>query len=57
MIFEKDAIFSLLKFYLLVLVINKLTNAHPLLHTPLSSWYDSFVDLADWVDFACYSLV
>ena len=60
MIFEKDAVFSLQKFDLLVWVIKIWPYAHPLLHTPPSSWYDSFVDFTDftdWVDFACYSLV
>ncbi len=57
MIFEKDGVFSLQKFYLLVWVIKILQYAHSFLHTPPSIWYDSFVDLTDRVDFACYSLV
>ena len=47
MILEKDAVFSLQKCYLLVWVIKILPYAHPLLHTPPSSWFDSFVDFTD----------
>ena len=59
-IFEKDAEFSLLKLYLLVWFIKIWSYGHPLLHTPPSSWYDSFVDFTystGWVDFASFSLV
>ena len=60
MIFEQDALFSLQKSEWLVWVIQIWPYAHPLLHTPPSSWYNSFVDFTDftdWVDFAFYSLV
>ena len=54
---SKDAVFSLQKCDLLVSVIKIWPYAHPVLNTPPSIWYYSFVDLTDWVDFACYSLV
>ena len=54
MIFEKYEVFSLQTFDLLVWVIQIWPYVNPLLHTPPSSWYDSFVDFSDWVDFACY---
>ena len=60
MIFKKDAEFSLQKLYLLLWFIKIWSYGHPLLHTPPSSWYDSFVDFTDftgWVDFSSFSLV
>ena len=55
-IFEKVGVFS----QILVWVMKIYPYAHPLLHTPLSSTYDSFVELTDRVNFAClksYSLI
>ena len=54
---SKDAVFSLQKCVLLVSVITIWPYAHPLLYTPPSMWYYSFVDLTDRVDLAYYSLV
>ena len=52
-IFEQVGVFSLNFFDLLVWVMKIYPYAHPLLHTPLSSTYDSFVELTDRGNFAC----
>ena len=51
--YEIVKVFSLIKFDLLVWVMKINPYAHPLLHTPPSSWYEHFVDFTDSVDFAC----
>ena len=50
MIIENVTDFFLKKIDLWVWVIKILLYDHPLLHTTPSSWYDSFVDFTDWVD-------
>ena len=59
MIFLVLVIITIITITIIITIITIITiwpYAHPLLYTPPSMWYYSFVELTDWVDLACYSL-